>query len=106
MRYRLDAFGPTVLPRRRPALAGVHRALGRITRAQLCRNTLRMEATKAGTLIVSTCARDPAYARRVGSSDLRLAQPPLQSWCCETLVAGCRYRYRSCFGRRGRRGLR
>jgi hypothetical protein len=31
-----------------------------------------MEATKSATLIVPTCARDRAYARRVGSSDLRL----------------------------------
>src|SRR6266404_8188915 len=29
-------------------------------------------------------------SRRYSSSDLRLTQPPLQSWCCETLVAGCR----------------
>src|SRR4029077_8973231 len=31
-------------------------------------------------------------------------QPPLQSWCCETLVAGCRYC--SGFACSGRRGVR
>src|SRR5436190_21130498 len=50
----LDAFSPVVLPRQRRSLGRVHRLVGRISGAEVCRVALRMEAAEP---VDMKCAR-------------------------------------------------